>query len=468
MSVVSAFGVGLLQNLRAGLRLALFRRVERQSFSVTVEQLVALVLIYLLLGFLSDLAEYGFEGRFIPWGLPGALFYLPLLLLAAYIVSRRTQDAALALLIPVAVMAVGEWIAVVSAVLGLLLDFDWIDLPESGFALLYAGPPLWWLLTSGFAALSLTRGGLRARLLEAAIVAVLISVPLVLLPRPSIAPLWMTNDAGWSGGTQGTHSYALASEAAFYAQPDILRRSLAAVRPGRLGIEEMYFVGVAGYAAEDVFRDELKVVKNLFDRRFDTLGRSISLINNPGTTLQSPIASVTSLQRTLIRVGRVMNRDEDVLFLYLTSHGSDDHRFALEFWPLRLRDLEPAVLRAMLDKAGIKWRIVVVSACYAGGFIEPLKDERTLVITAADAHHTSFGCGARSDFTYFGKAYFDQALRTTYSFTAAFDAARRSIEAREQAEGRTGSNPQMVIGPEMARKLEAMERRMRAAPHATR
>ena len=66
------------------------------------------------------------------------------------------------------------------------------------------------------------------------------------------------------------------------------------------------------------------------------------MINNPRTTLQSPIASVTSLQRTLIRVGRLMNRDEDILFLYLTSHGSDDHRFALEFWPLRLRDLEPA------------------------------------------------------------------------------------------------------------------------------
>jgi hypothetical protein len=186
------------------------------------------------------------------------------------------------------------------------------------------------------------------------------------------------------------------------------------------------------------------------------------LINNPRTTLQSPIASVTSLQRTLIRVGRLMNRDEDILFLYLTSHGSDDHRFALEFWPLRLRDLEPAALRAMLDSAGIRWRVVVVSACYAGGFIEPLKDDRTLVITEADAHHTSFGCGAKSDFTYFGKAYFDQALRATYSFTAAFDAARLSIEAREQAEGRTRSNPQMYVGPEMARKLAAMEGRMKA------
>jgi peptidase C13-like protein len=459
MNTASAFGAGLLQNLRAGLRLALLRRVERQSFSVTVEQFVALVLIYLLLGFLSDLAEYGFDGRFNPWGLPGALFYLPPLLLAAYIVSRRAQDAALALLLPVAVLAVGEWIAMVSAVLGLLLDFGWIDLPESELVFLLAVPPLWWLLAAGFAALRLTCGGLRGRLLEAGIVVVLISIPLVLLPRPSIAPLWIANDTGWLGGAPGTQSYALASEAAFYAQPDILRRNLAALRPGRRGIEEIYFVGVAGYAAEDVFRDELRVVKRLFDRRFDTLGRSISLINNPGTTLQSPIASVTSLERTLTRVGRVMNRDEDVLFLYLTSHGSDDHRFALEFWPLHLRDLEPAVLRAMLDRAGIRWRIVVVSACYAGGFIEPLKDERTLIITAADAHHTSFGCGAKADFTYFGKAYFDQALRTTYSFTAAFDAARRSIEAREQAEGRTRSNPQMYVGPEMVRKLQRLEAR---------
>ena len=75
----------------------------------------------------------------------------------------------------------------------------------------------------------------------------------------------------------------------------------------------------------------------------------------------------------------------------------------------------------------------------------------------------SFGCGAESDFTYFGKAYFDQALRTTYSFTGAFDAARRSIEARERAEGRTPSNPQMYVGREIAHKLEAMEVRRKDA-----
>jgi hypothetical protein len=459
MNPRSAFSAGLLRNLHAGLRLALFRRVDPPSFSVTVEQLIALVLIDLALGLLSDLAQFGPDGYVNLWGLPAALFYLPLLLLAAYVVSRRTHDGGLALLIPIAVLAAGQPITVVATLLGLLADFGWVDIPEPVSVLLYRGPQFWWLLTAAFATWCLTRGQRRARLVEAGIVAVVIATPLLLLPRAAIAPLWISDD----DVAQAAHSYAVASEDAFYAQPDILRRSLAALRPGRPGVEDIYFVGVAGYAGEDVFRDELKVVAQLFDRRFDTAGHSISLINNPGTTLLSPIASVTSLQRTLGRVGRVMNRDEDILFLYLTSHGSDDHRFALEFWPLRLRDLDPSSLRGMLDHAGIKWRVIVVSACYAGGFIDPLKDDRTLIITAADAYHMSFGCGAESDFTYFGKAYFDQALRTTYSFTGAFDAARRSIEARERAEGRTPSNPQMYVGREMAHKLDAMEGRRKDA-----
>ena len=126
--------------------------------------------------------------------------------------------------------------------------------------------------------------------------------------------------------------------------------------------------------------------------------------------------------------------------------------FSLYFWPLHLRDLDPPSLRQMLDAAHIRWRIVVVSACYSGGFIEALKSDTTLVMTAADAHHTSFGCGSESDFTYFGKAYFDQALRKGTSFTGAFEDARRIIEARERGEGKTPSNPQMYVGARCAKK----------------
>src|SRR4030095_6010548 len=158
MNPVSVFSAGLLRNLHAGLRLALLRRVDPLSLSASVEQLVALVLIDLVLGLLSDLAQFGPDGYVNLWGLPAALFYLPFLLLAAYVVSRRMHEGALALLIPIAVLAAGQPITVAATMLGLLADFGWVDLPEPVSVLLYRGPQFWWLLTAGLPTLCLTRG----------------------------------------------------------------------------------------------------------------------------------------------------------------------------------------------------------------------------------------------------------------------------------------------------------------------
>jgi hypothetical protein len=113
----------------------------------------------------------------------------------------------------------------------------------------------------------------------------------------------------------------------------------------------------------------------------------------------------------------------------------------------------------MLDESGIKWRVIVISACYSGGFVEPLKDEHTMIVTAADALHQSFGCGSASDFTYFAKAYFDEALRGTYSFAQAFDQARAAIAQRERGLGYTPSNPQIFAGEAIEAKLRRMEHR---------
>ncbi len=55
--------------------------------------------------------------------------------------------------------------------------------------------------------------------------------------------------------------------------------------------------------------------------------------------------------------------------VYLVSHGSADHRLAADQWPLSLVELTPVGLKQLLDDAGIKWRIIVVSSCYSGGYI---------------------------------------------------------------------------------------------------
>src|SRR6266571_3124723 len=122
-----------------------------------------------------------------------------------------------------------------------------------------------------------------------------------------------------------------------------------ALRPGHKGTVDLYFVGVAGYASQDVFMKEVNSVGKLFRERFDTEGHSVRLINNAKSVADTPVASVTALKATLARLAEVMDRDEDILFLFLTSHGSKDHDFSLEFWPLRFNPLDPKELRRLLD-----------------------------------------------------------------------------------------------------------------------
>jgi hypothetical protein len=152
-----------------------------------------------------------------------------------------------------------------------------------------------------------------------------------------------------------------------------------------------------------------------------------------------------------------MNRDEDVLVLLLTSHGSQEGGIAVRNGILPMsNEVPPEAVRSALDAAGIKWRIVIVSACYAGVFIEPLKSDNTLVITAADADHNSFGCADDRDLTYFGEAFLRDALPKAGSLEAAFEAARSAIGQRERAERKTPSNPQIFIGEAMRGKLSAL------------
>jgi hypothetical protein len=204
-------------------------------------------------------------------------------------------------------------------------------------------------------------------------------------------------------------------------------------------------------------------VTELFNERFDTQGRSIRLINNATTVDAVPIFSKTALQQSLQHIAGLMNRDEDILFLFMTSHGSSEHKFSLDFGAMRFNEIDPQVLRKLLDESGIKRRIVVVSACYSGGFVEALKDDNTLVITAAAADKNSFGCANENDFTYFGKAYFDEALRKTYSFTTAFEMAKPVIAEREKKDDYTPSNPQIYLGKDIAPVLDvfAQERQTR-------
>jgi hypothetical protein len=249
-------------------------------------------------------------------------------------------------------------------------------------------------------------------------------------------------------------------EQVYYAQYRLLREAMDALAPGRPGVPDLFFVGFAGDATQDVFLREVGSVRDLFDNRFDTRGRSLLLINNPATVGSAPLANTHNLLAALDTVGARMDRDEDALFLFLTSHGTPGV-LSVEFEPLKLNALTARRLRELLDRSGIKWRIIVVSACYSGSFINTLKNDNTMIVTAARHDRVSFGCAHENDFTYFGRAYFDKALRRTHSFSGAYDTARKTVGRWEAEEDLEPSLPQIYIGDAIRPKLAEIEARLR-------
>jgi len=229
-------------------------------------------------------------------------------------------------------------------------------------------------------------------------------------------------------------------------QEPLLQKALAAIEPSQPGRINLYLLAVAGDGTQEVFRREVEFVREQFDRDFGTRGRSVALINSRTTLATAPIATVSTIREAIRVIAARMDRDKDILFLFMTSHGGKDHELKLTLTEMKLSGLKPGELAEMLDESRIRWKIVLVSACYAGGFIGPLKDATTMVIAAARADRTSFGCADENEFTYFGRAFFKEALPASGSFFEAFGKAQLLVdewERKDKTPERERSLPQI-------------------------
>jgi hypothetical protein len=445
------------RNLAAGLRLAFGLPVSLLSFRVTVRQFILLVAVSVAIGAVNDFVRAGPGSTFSWHAIVYEGFEVAVILLFGAVLSSAYRQPHLKLALPVIVLASDPALGIANLILALPGNQGGMF----GYRIQWVG---FWLLIAWIAviywrsvavALVPREPRFAWRPLAGALL-LLAGVPLAIwtaqpwfIAAPSAVPPIAT--------------YANpASEDVLIKQPELLYDALTSLEDQRPGVTDLYFVGFAPYAGEDVFRKDIEVARELFDDRYDTDGRSVMLVNNPSTMLDTPFATVSNLRATLSEIGDLIDPDEDVVMVYLSSHGSRDHKLTIEFPPLQLDALTPQALKEMLDDAGIKWRIVVVSACYSGGFIEPLRDEHTLIITASAANRTSFGCGAGSAATYFGDAMFQHALRFEDSFLKAFEDAKKLIAERERTEKREASDPQLFVGKAMAAKLPKLEAELRA------
>ena len=202
---------------------------------------------------------------------------------------------------------------------------------------------------------------------------------------------------------------------------------------------KMTVVSFGLFGDEGVFRREATGAAQIVADRFG--GDTVVVKYNTKT---GGSATVEALAATLQAEAKKMNGESDILFLILTSHGSRD---GLAVVAGRLAEtLKPSHLSEILGRTGVRNKVVIISACYSGVFIPRLADADTLVITAADANHPSFGCEDKAKWTYFGDAFFNVALRRARNLQEAFVIARALVRKRELREHFEPSNPLMAGG----------------------
>jgi hypothetical protein len=432
------------RNLKTGLSLAALRRRWPPQLTVSFDQLAALLALNLILWAALDKLHAEAHAPLALDGLFGWACYLLLGLGACALVARAESRAANTRALLVAVLSVAPFLLIIFWLLGEVAAVRSRPILTTVLALIYLALIAVRVLGAAFGLVRL-RAALLALLL-------LIASPWVIASLSLDTRLWVANDTSESQDDED----AAQAEVLFYDQPARIAAAVERVRPSVRGRTSVYFLGFAGDGDPAVFRREAQFASEVFGRRYGSEGRSLLLINNVEDRDSYPLASVSGLSQALKLLATRMDPDNDVLVLFLTSHGSEDG-LEVQNGSLPLAQLAPADLHEALETAGIRWPLIVVSACYAGVFLDELKGDTTAIVTAADAAHSSFGCEEDRDLTWFGEAFLKDALPDSATLVDAFHKASALIVQREDAGHQTHSNPQLYVGDSMKRKLAGIE-----------
>jgi hypothetical protein len=411
------------RNLAAGLRLALFMRVDASAFRVSAAQLVLVVLVSAAIDIDADWLRAPADARFSALGVHGELFALGLLALCAALLAAWRGERSLYLALPVVVLASFPVVQVVH----LLPDLPHAPALVSDLARrIFDVAVLAWTFAVAVRAVYVCSdpGGRRRRAFALGGGLVVIA-PLWFAPLLGpLAPWWHAYDAAGNGNG----ALNPASEPVLAAQELIMDRALDGLEDERRGVTDLYFVGFAPDARRPGFVADVEAAQRAMGERWHASGRSVVLVNSPLTAAERPFATITNLREVLLEIGDIIDADDDIVMLYLTGSATPEHALAVVNPPLELVNLTPAGLRQLLDAAGIRWRIVVVSTCSAGTWADALADDETIVVASSASTVRGDDCAGGVTASRFGETFFG-AMSKGDDLPAAFEAARKRLSA---------------------------------------
>lgn len=220
----------------------------------------------------------------------------------------------------------------------------------------------------------------------------------------------------------------------------------AAEAPAPVAPPRLIFAGFAMHSQAKAFRNDVLAAEKLA-KQIDPNALILKLAN-PARDQASdwPQATLENFELVMTKMAEVA-RPQDRVMLLISTHANPGtlniNIAGKNAAPLTARTLSDAL--APLAKTPT---LVVLSACYSGAFLEPLRAPNRVVLTATDVHKTSFKCQYPGEHTFFADALFNQAGAEQLSITDWMGAAQKSIQTQEKRKRLAASAPKMFVGEE--------------------
>jgi hypothetical protein len=195
----------------------------------------------------------------------------------------------------------------------------------------------------------------------------------------------------------------------------------------------------------------------VFDNAARALGQRLAAAGVPAANIHRLSASGAevgaavepALANVLLqRIGTLPARPGDRCLIFLTSHGER----GAGLWLARSNTaVSPDQLAQALSRgcAAVP-TVVVVSACYSGGFATgKMAKPNRIVLTAARNDRPSFGCQVHRVYNFFDECLLG-ALPKSATWRAVADGSRECVHRIERALGERPSEPQAYFGAVVA------------------
>jgi hypothetical protein len=156
-------------------------------------------------------------------------------------------------------------------------------------------------------------------------------------------------------------------------------------------------------------------------------------LDNPafGQNDDWPFATAENIRDVITQIAKLA-RDGDRVMLLFSTHGNVDV-LGVNVAATNHPYVNGRALRSWLAPLGNKPTLLILSACYSGSFLDPLKAPNRMILTAAAKDRSSFGCQFHSDNTFFVQELIPQRLDAQQSLNQMADAAAANVAKREEA-----------------------------------